>query len=116
VQTPVTGESLVPVLQGANASRKSALYREFPGYGHQQALWEGRWKAVRTDMEKSLKAGGPIQTQLYDLESDPNETRNLAEQKPEVVRDLETKMKAAHQPNPAFPLAGSEPLPARKRK
>lgn len=116
VQTPVTGESLVPILQGANASRKSALYREFPGYGHQQALWEGRWKAVRTDMEKTLKAGGPIQTQLYDLESDPNETRNLAEQKPEVVRDLETKMKAAHQPNPAFPLAGSEPLPARKRR
>jgi arylsulfatase A len=116
VSTPVTGESLVPVLHGNNTSRKSALYREFPGYGHQQALWEGRWKAVRTDMERNLKDNGRTTTQLYDLEADPNETRDLASEHPAVVQELETKMHAAHHPDPAFPLAGSDPLPAKKRK
>ena len=110
------GESLVPTLHGQNQTRRSPLYREFPGYGHQQALWEGRWKAIRTEMLRTVKRSAQPVTQLYDLDADPSESKDLASQFPEVVRDLESKMAAAHTPHPEFPLAGLDPLPPSPKK
>jgi arylsulfatase A len=112
----IASESLVPALKGTDAPRTAPLYREFPGYGSQQAIWDGKWKAIRTDMTKAIKAGQPIVTQLYDLDADPNETTDLAGKFPEVVKELEAKMAAARVPNPDFPLPGVDPLPAGKGK
>jgi arylsulfatase A-like enzyme len=109
-------ESLVPAFKGADAPRAAPLYREFPGYGSQQAIWDGKWKAIRTDMTKAIKAGQPIVTQLYDLDADPNETTDLAAKFPDVVKGLEAKMASARVPNPDFPLPGVDPLPAGKGK
>jgi arylsulfatase len=109
-------ESLIPALKGTDAPRAAPLYREFPGYGSQQAIWDGKWKAIRTDMTKAIKAGQPIVTQLYDLDADPNETTDLAEKFPDVVKELEAKMAAARVPNPDFPLPGVDPLPANAGK
>ncbi|MFM8905788.1 MAG: sulfatase, partial [Verrucomicrobiota bacterium] len=110
------GESLLPVIKGQDAPRSGPLYREFAGYGAQQAIWDGKWKAVRTDMLKAARAGKPVTTQLYDLEADPNETTDLAGRHPELVRELEAKMAAARLPNADFPLPGVDPLPAGKDK
>ena len=112
---PTNGESLVPTFHGQDRPRQSPLYREFPGYGHQQAIWienaEGKWKAVRTNMLKTLKATGQVVTELYNLDTDPNETTNLALQNPALVRQLEAQMAASHVPDAHFPLAGVDPLP-----
>jgi arylsulfatase A-like enzyme len=108
----IDGESLLPALKGTDTPRTQPLYREFPGYGSQQAIWDGKWKAIRTDMAKSLKANGAVVTQIYDLDADPNEANDLASKFPEVVTLLEAKMAAAHVPNPDFPLIGVDPAPS----
>ncbi len=107
----MSSESLVPALKGTDAPRTAPLYREFPGYGSQQAIWDGKWKAIRTDMAKTVKAKGQIHTELYDLDADPNETTDLADKFPDIVKGLETKMTAARLPNPDFPLIGVDPAP-----
>jgi arylsulfatase len=112
----LSSESLLPALKGTDAVRAAPLYREFPGYGSQQAIWDGKWKAIRTDMAKKAQAKKPIVTQLYDLDADPNETTDLAEKFPEVVKELEAKMTAARVPNADFPLPGVDPLPANAGK
>ena len=106
VTTTQSGESLVPTLLGSKEARRTPLYREFPGYGEQQAIWEGKWKAIRTEMGKQMTTAGKVTTQLYDLEADPAESNDLAAKFPEVVKDLEAKMAANHVPDERFPLAG----------
>ena len=111
-----SGENLLQALKGTDTPRANPLYREFPGYGSQQAIWDGKWKAIRTDMAATVRAKGQIHTQLYDLDADPNETTDLAEKLPEVVKELEAKMTAARVPDPSFPLIGVDPAPANAGK
>jgi arylsulfatase A-like enzyme len=108
----ISRESLVATLKGADAPRATPLYREFPGYGGQQAIWDGKWKAIRTEMTESAMAGNAPVTQLYDLSTDPHETTDLAAKHPEVVKALEAKMAAARNPSRDFPLPGVDPAPA----
>jgi arylsulfatase A-like enzyme len=49
------------------------------------AIRRGRWKLIRV-------ATLPGKTELFDVVADPGETQNLAEQHPDVVRDLETRL------------------------
>jgi arylsulfatase A-like enzyme len=49
------------------------------------ALRRGKWKLIRV-------ATLPGKTELFDVEADPGETTNLAEQHPDVVRDLEARL------------------------
>lgn len=106
----LSSESLLPALRGTETPRTSPLYREFPAYGSQQAIWDGKWKAIRTDMAAKVKAKTPVRTELYDLDADPGETNDLAEKFPEVVKELESKMSASRVRNPDFPLIGVDPV------
>ncbi len=61
-----------------------------------QALWTakrairtGRWKLIKT-LDKTFWETPDIE--LYDIEADPQEHRNLAENKPDMVDDLELRM------------------------
>ena len=112
----MSSESLVRALKGTDTPRAAPLYREFPGYGSQQAIWDGKWKAIRTDMAKAVKAQTPIHIELYDLDADPNEATDLADKFPEVVKELEAKMAAARVPDPHFPLIGVDPTPTNAGK
>ncbi len=116
LSSDIASESLLPAFKGTDTPRLTPLYREFPGYGSQQAIWDGKWKAIRTDMAKKAQAKAPVVTQLYDLDADPNETTDLAAKYPEVVKELEAKMSAARTPNPDFPLIGVDPTPANAGK
>jgi len=49
------------------------------------AVRRGQWKLLKT-------AVLPGKTELFDVVADPAETRNLADQHPEIVRDLETRL------------------------
>jgi len=95
------GINLLPVLQGQSPETRAFLYREFGGYGGQQAVWAGRWKAVRQQLSK-----GPATIELYDLEADPSEATDQATNRPEVVARLDAIMAREHQRSTEFPLVG----------
>jgi arylsulfatase A len=95
------GVSLLPALEGQPVPPREFLYREIASYGGQQAVWSGRWKAVRQRL-----ARGPAPTELYDLEADPAESRDLAGGHPEVVARLESIMEREHVPSALFPIKG----------
>lgn len=97
------GRSLLPTLRRDGPGHES-LYFEFPEGNQSQALIWGRYKGVRPN----LKQRG-LEMEVYDLETDPGETRNLAPDRPDLVKELAARMARAHRPNRDFPLAAVDP-------
>jgi arylsulfatase A-like enzyme len=81
------GVSCLPTLLGKPANQKphEYFYWEFFEKGFQQAVREGDWKGVR------LKQGEPLE--LYNLASDPEETRNVAAENSRIVQQLEARLR-----------------------
>lgn len=71
------------------------LYWEFYEPVFEQAVRWGRWKAVRHQRT------GPFE--LYDLEKDPSETRNIAAQHQDVIARIEQYVLTAHVPSVEYP-------------
>jgi arylsulfatase len=74
--TPVEGRSLVPVFEGRDREPHEVLHWAHEG---NHAIRTGKWKLV---MEKN----GPWE--LYDMEADRTELRNLASEMPELMAEL----------------------------
>lgn len=92
------GISMVPTLTGQAEQRKHrAIYWEYPatGGGISRAARMGRWKAIQN------RPNGPVE--LYDLEADIGETKNLAGDNSAVVAEMVSFMDQAHQPLRDFP-------------
>jgi arylsulfatase A-like enzyme len=100
----IDGISMAATLCGRSQPPRPFLYREIPSGGGQQAVWSGRWKAVRQRLSKS-PAGEPLATELYDLSSDPNETTDVAPRRPEETAKLVAILADQHRPSTVFPLA-----------
>ena len=98
------GVSITPTLLGKKQEPRSFLYREFSGYGGQQAVWQGKWKGIRQKMLRKGKNHDPLKIQLYDLEADPSESTDLASKHPEVVKRIRKLMAEQHVPSPHFPM------------
>lgn len=115
-QTPggLDGISFAPTLLGRRQAERAYLYREFPAYGGQQAAWMGRWKAVRQNLNPKEKPKG-VRTELYDLERDPNETRDLAAEYPRRVTVFERLLAREHVPSPEFPFPILDGQPQARR-
>ncbi|MDY3552997.1 arylsulfatase [Gemmata sp. JC717] len=100
----IDGISFLPLLRGEKQPTHDFLYWEFSGYGGQQAVIDGEWKAVR----QALGMGG-VKTELYHLAKDPSEKEDVAAKNPAVLARLEKRMKDEHTPNPNFPLQTIDP-------
>jgi arylsulfatase len=74
---PLPGKSLVPLFQKDGIIARKALWWLHEG---NRALRVGDWKLVA--------AGTNSTWELYDLSNDRSESRNLADEKPEKVREL----------------------------
>ncbi|MEM9282805.1 MAG: arylsulfatase [Verrucomicrobiota bacterium] len=99
----VDGMSLLPVLIGEELPEREFLYREFQGYGGQQAVWLGnRWKGIRTDILR--KKEDPLAIELFDLKSDPSESTDVAAENPEVMREIKSLMKSERVVSEVFPM------------
>lgn len=99
----IDGISFLPTLLGETADQKehSYLYWEFHEQGGKQAVRIDNWKGIRLSVDEN--PDGPIE--LYDLSKDIAETRNIADQYPEVVEEIKKIMKQARTPNPDFEFA-----------
>jgi len=96
--------SLVPLLCGQGEAKKhDFLYWEFHEGGTSQALLlDGHWKALRLLRQEAA-------LEIYDLDTDPTESNNLASTLPEIVSRAETTLKTARQPHPHWPLRDAAP-------
>lgn len=97
------GVSIASTLLGAYQKDREFLYREFTGYGGQQAVWLGPWKGIR---QRMLNPNNPdaLKTELYHLEEDVSESKNLANDYPKVVAQIEAIMSSQHEPSERFPF------------
>ena len=105
----IDGISFAPTLLGNQQPPRPFLYREFPGYGGQQSIRVGDWKAIRTNM-----ARGNLTLELYNLAQDPGERHNVAAEHPEIVRRLEQQMNEQHVRSEIFPLLAVDVPPKKK--
>jgi len=77
---PLDGVNLLPYLEGSNRSapHEALFWREIGGQGF----------AVRCGSMKLVKPAATDRIHLFDLEKDPREARDLAGERPAVVREL----------------------------
>jgi arylsulfatase A-like enzyme len=99
------GVSFAATLRGEQQAERLFLYREFAGYGGWQAVWQGRWKLLRRQLQTPDKAT----TELYDLAADPGESNDVAAAHPDVVRELLAIAAREHAPSATFPLRAVDP-------
>jgi arylsulfatase A-like enzyme len=99
------GISFAPTLLGRGQAARPFLYREFHGYGGQQAVRVGDWKLLRRHLLDNPKAPAKATLELYDLAVDPAEKENVAAAHPEIVTKLEKIMNEQHVPSKEFPFA-----------
>ncbi len=92
------GLSLVPIIKGKQGSEHKYLYWEFNEHGGKQAIISGDWKLIRLDLMKEPYF------ELFNLQDDPGELKNVAELYPEEVTILKKLMDEAHSPSMEFPL------------
>ncbi len=100
IPTSTDGISFLPALLGENQPEHKFLYWEFPAQGGKQAVRMGKWKAVRTNVDKGMNS--PVE--LYDLSKDIAEKNNVASQFPDVADQMAQIMISAHEESDVFPF------------
>lgn len=98
VPADLDGQSFLPTLKGERQDPSPFLYWEFHERGFHQAVRTGQWKAVRKE-----RRDAPLE--LYDLDDDRAEDRNVAARHPDVVGGIETWLKTARTESDAFPIS-----------
>lgn len=88
----IDGISLLPTLTGRGEQpTHEYLYWDYPEVGGREAIRRGDWKAIRYRVNKN-----PNSTpELYNLETDPSETTNVAAEHPDIVAELAELMRTA---------------------
>jgi arylsulfatase A-like enzyme len=96
--------ALTPASSQAVGRKSQKVYWEFHERGFDQAVRMGDWKAVRKGLRGAVE--------LYDLASDPGETRDVAAANPAVVKRVTEILRTARTDSAEFPV-GERP-PAKK--
>jgi arylsulfatase A-like enzyme len=81
------GTDVWPVLTGKQERRSRLLYWTAPGF-RSRAVRLGDWKLIE------FGSGNAARAELFNLAADPNETNDLAAQRPEQVAELRSRLAA----------------------
>ncbi|MEX2682444.1 MAG: sulfatase [Candidatus Sigynarchaeota archaeon] len=85
--TRLDGESLLPLLEGIPGWRRDHAFSMYTGTAANTSMFmlrTGRWKYI---------AYPGFQPQLFDLTADPHEITNLASNNPDMVKQLDEKLR-----------------------
>jgi arylsulfatase A-like enzyme len=92
----IDGMSVVPTLLGQEQDTSDrVMYWEFHGEGFAQAVRWRTWKAVQPSAEGSIE--------LYDLSTDPGETRDVSGEHPGIVDRLAGHLRSERVPSREWP-------------
>jgi arylsulfatase len=99
----VDGRSFLRELRGEKQPAHDHLIWEFAGYGGQQAILAGPWKALRRNLNKGMTTW-----ELYHLDDDPRETTDVAAKHPDVVKRLSQTLLRERTASKEFPIKNAE--------
>ena len=91
------GVSLVPLIRGEVGSRRSFVVAEESHTENKKAIRTNKWKYIYSPSKEAATCRycgvihGGIE-ELYHLESDPKEMRNIVEERPEIVTELRRQL------------------------
>jgi len=85
------GVSFYSEMIGGVQAKHDYLYWEYPASGGLQAIRMGKWKGVKNNLFKN-----PSKLKLFDLSYDEKELNDVSSKNPEIVKELEQKLKEAH--------------------
>lgn len=104
------GVSLWPVLTGRQKTlaHRPPMIWVFPESGGQVAVRLGPFKLVR----QQLKTKNPGPWEVYHIDSDPGETRDVASLHPDLIRQAEALLRKEVRDNPVFPVPIPGIIPA----
>ena len=96
VPAGLDGVSMARALRGQAQPTHDFFYWEFHERGFQQAVRMDRWKAVRPSKDAALE--------LYDLQGDPRERRNVAAAHHDVVKKIDDYLRTARTESAEWPV------------
>ncbi len=102
LQGDIDGISFLPTLFGmSNQKKHDYLYWEFHEKGGRIAIRKDNWKAVKYNVLKQPEKS----IELYDLSTDPGETKNIASDYPEIVIEMNRIMREARTESEVYQFA-----------
>lgn len=93
------GTSFLGALTNKSQRTRPHLYFEYPEATAFQAVIIGQYKVIRPNLKKDIN-----QVEVYDLASDPSESKDLATSRPDLVKRGLAIMDKEHLVNKDFPL------------
>lgn len=108
------GFSFLPFLENPDTpATKRALIWHYPHWGNQggspgAAIRDGKWKLIRWEW--------PARSELFDLEADPGEHKDLASEHPEIVSDLNNRIDSLLVESKAYPTTRNPDFKGRFEK
>ncbi len=125
-RTAIDGVSLASLLRGGPKPARDTLFWHYPHHQHYQLGGAMPYAAIRAGHFKLIEFFNDMRTELYNINEDIGETRDLAAIQPQKVAELRARLHAWRQevgaqmptPNPKYDSARPEytPPPAKGKK
>jgi arylsulfatase A-like enzyme len=107
------GQDIMPAISGRQLQPRPQFYQRFRSgrFGYTVLSGDGRWRLYVPEVSGNTglhaKPDKPI---LYDLQADPGGHRNVYDQHPEIVAQLETKYREWHRSARELALTSTEEI------
>ena len=114
IRVGLDGSSFASVLNESSAATKEAIFHVYPRQKMiGQAVRTARYRLIEWKSLGGAKPGPPV-FELYDYETDPAETKNLAAKRPDMVAELREIL--AQQPEARPQLSSGKPAKKARAK